>query len=66
MIAKKVNSIADPEWPRRISLELDEPAEISFAVRIDPEIACGAAVIALPERSFDLRPSDDDAAIWTI
>src|SRR5688500_15369687 len=48
VVAEKVYARANPHWVCKIAAQRHESAEQTRTIRIDPEIACGAAAISFP------------------
>ncbi len=58
-IGEEVDALADPHRTRDVARQLLHAAEISAAVRVDPQMPRGAAAVALPARRVGGVAPDD-------
>jgi hypothetical protein len=63
VVRKKIDARTDPQRAGEIAFQLDQPAKLSLAGRINPQVARGAAPITLPARWIERVATNDATAI---
>src|SRR4029077_9170028 len=63
VVGKKINARPDPERAGKIALQLNQPAELSLAGGVNPQVARRATSITFPTSRIERVAADDASTI---